>query len=60
MSNNFYKDEYMPKINKIGIVTGYLGVLLAFLPAVMLAVVYGLLPKPAALLTAFVRKERLF
>ena len=34
--------------------TGYVGVILAFLPAVALAVVYGLLPKPAALLTAFV------
>lgn len=54
MNNNFYKDEYMPKINKIGKVTGYLGVLLAFLPAIMLAVVYGFLPKPAALLTAFI------
>ena len=54
MSNNFYKDEYMPKINRIGKMTGYVGVILAFLPAVALAVVYGLLPKPAALLTAFV------
>ena len=54
MNNNFYKDEYMPKINKIGKFTGYFGVLLAFLPAILLAVVYGILPKPAALLTAFV------
>ena len=46
MSNNFYKDEYMPKINRIGKMTGYVGVILAFLPAVALAVVYGLLPKP--------------
>ena len=51
MSNNFYKDEYMPKINRIGKMTGYVGVILAFLPAVALAVVYGLLPKPAALLS---------
>lgn len=54
MSNNFYKNEYMPKINRIGKFTGYIGVLLAFAPAVMLAVFYGLLPKPTALLTAFV------
>lgn len=25
MSNNFYKDEYMPKINRIGKMTGYVG-----------------------------------
>ena len=37
------------KINRIGKMTGYVGVILAFLPAVALAVVYGLLPKPAAL-----------
>lgn len=30
MSNNFYKDEYMPKINRIGKMTGYVGVILAF------------------------------
>lgn len=53
MSNDFYKDEYVPQINKIGKITGYLGVLLAFAPALVLAVVYGILPKPAALLTAF-------
>lgn len=52
--NNFYKDEYTPKVNRIGKITGYLGVLVAFVPAVMLAVVYGILPKPAALLTAFI------
>lgn len=54
MSNNFYKDEYMPKVNKIGKLTGVLGVILAFSPAIALAVVYGILPKPAALLTAFI------
>ena len=54
MSNNYYKDEYMPKVNKIGKITGYLGVVVAFTPALVLAVVYGILPKPAALLTAFI------
>ena len=42
MSNNFYKDEYMPKVNKIGKLTGVLGVILAFSPAIALAVVYGI------------------
>ena len=50
----YYEKEYLPKMNKIGKITGYLGVAVAFLPAVVLAVVYGILPKPAALLTAFV------
>jgi len=54
MSQNYYKDEYMPKVNKIGKLTGFLGVILSFCPAVLLAVVYGILPKPAALLTAFI------
>ncbi len=56
MSNNsnYYNDEYMPKVNRIGKLTGVLGVILCFCPAVFLAVGYGLLPKPAALLTAFI------
>ncbi len=51
---NYYNDEYMPEVNKIGKITGTLGVILAFCPALLLAVVYGILPKPAALLTAFI------
>lgn len=51
---DFYTEEYMPKVNKIGKFTGYVGVLVAFIPAVVLAVVFGILPKPAALLTAFI------
>lgn len=50
----FFEKEYMPKMNRIGKITGAAGVLIAFLPALILAVVYGILPKPAALLTAFV------
>lgn len=54
MSGDFYKAEYTPQINKIGKITGYLGVIVAFTPAVVLAIVYGIVPKPAALLTAFI------
>ena len=46
MNSDFYKDEYTPKINRIGKLTGYLGVLVAFTPALVLAVVYGIVPKP--------------
>lgn len=51
---DFYKDEYLPKVNRIGKLTGYIGTALAFLPAIVLAVVYGLLPSWKALLTAFI------
>ena len=40
----FFDKQYMPQMNRIGKVTGYLGVVLSFLPAVALAVFYGLLP----------------
>lgn len=53
-NKNFYNEKYMPRVNRIGKITGYLGVLLAFAPALMLAVVYGILPKGAALVTAFI------
>ncbi|MDO4976113.1 MAG: hypothetical protein Q4E53_02510 [Eubacteriales bacterium] len=56
MGNNkdFFDKEYMPQMNRIGKITGALGVIIAFAPALVLAVVYGILPKPAALATAFV------
>lgn len=53
-NNKYYENEYMPKMHKIGIITGILGVIASFFPALVLAVVYKLLPEPAALLTAFI------
>lgn len=53
-NKNFFDKEYMPEMNKIGKLTGALGVVIAFLPALVLAVVYGIVPKPAALVTAFI------
>ncbi len=53
-NKGFYEGEYMPQMHKIGKLTGFLGAILSFLPALVLAVVYGLLPKPAALATAFI------
>ena len=53
-NKGFYEGEYMPKMHKIGKLTGFLGAILSFLPALVLAVVYGLLPKPAGLATAFI------
>ena len=54
MNSDFYKDAYTHKINRIGKLTGYLGVLVAFTPALVLAVVDGIVPKPAARRTACV------
>lgn len=51
---DYYNEKYIPKVNKIGKITGYLGVILAFTPAVALAVVYGLLPTWSALATAVI------
>lgn len=53
-NKEFFDKEYMPKMNRIGKITGALGVLIAFAPALVLAIVYGILPKGAALVTAFV------
>ena len=50
----------MPQMHKIGKLTGLLGAVLSFLPALVLAVVYGLLPKPAALATAFISAASAF
>lgn len=50
----YFEKEYMPRMNRIGKITGYLGVLLSFGPALALALIYGILPRPAALLTAFI------
>ena len=40
-NQDYYNKEYVPQVNKIGKITGYLGVLLSFTPALVLAVVYG-------------------
>jgi len=52
--HEYFKKDYMPKMNRIGKLTGYLGVLVSFVPAVVLAVVFNIVPRPAALLTAFI------
>lgn len=51
--NNFYND-YIKKMNKVGKITGYLGAAASFLPAIVLAIVYGLLPNVGALITVAV------
>ena len=54
MNQNYYNNEYMPKMHKIGKITGILAVIASFLPALVLGLVYGMWPDMAALGTAFV------
>lgn len=50
----FFNSEYMPQMHRIGKLTGFLGVLLSFGPALVLAIIFKLTPNPAALMTAFI------
>lgn len=54
MKENFYSLEYLPKMHRIGKIIGVLAVLVSFMPALTLGVVYGLWPDMAALGTAAV------
>ncbi len=53
-NKEFFEKEFMPKMNKIGIVTNVLGVLFSFLPVLVLGIVYSVWPTGSALATAFV------
>ena len=59
-NSEYYEKEYMPRMHRIGIITGILGVIVSFFPAVVLAVVYGLLPPLNALIIAFVTATSAF
>ena len=52
---DYYENEYMPKMHRYGKIIGVLGVLAAFIPCIVLAVVFGAVPEwgklPAAFLT---------
>lgn len=49
-----FEGDYLPYITKWGKITGWLGVLLAFGPALVLAIVYKILPPTSAIITAFI------
>lgn len=51
---NYFDDEYIPYIVKWGKRTGWLGVLLCFGPAIVLALVFGLMPPINAIITGFI------
>lgn len=52
--NKEYEGNYLPYIIKWGKITGWIGVLLSFGPAIALLVFYGIMPPPSAILTGFV------
>ena len=52
-SNDFEKN-YLGYINKWGKITGYLGILVAFGPALVLAVIFNIVPPAGAILTGFI------
>ena len=45
-NQDYYNKEYVPQVNKIGKITGYLGVLLSFTPALVLACLLYTSPSP--------------
>lgn len=52
--NNFMGNEYLPYINKWGKITNWLGVALSFGPALVLAVIFKIIPPINAIITAFI------
>ena len=52
--NNVFDGIYLPDIIKWGKLTSWIGVLLAFGPALVLAVIYGIMPPASAILTGFI------
>ncbi|MDR1730636.1 MAG: hypothetical protein LBR61_00940 [Synergistaceae bacterium] len=53
-ADNIYEKEFLPEIIKWGRITNWLGVLLAFGPALVLAVVFDIIPPVSAILNGFV------
>jgi hypothetical protein len=50
MNNEYYSKTYMPNIVKWGKITMLLGIILCFLPALVISVVYGYMPPWSAIL----------
>lgn len=51
---NYFDDQYIPYIVKWGKRTGWMGVFLCFGPAIVLALVFGLMPPVNAIITGFI------
>ena len=53
-NDKYFSQVYMPKMNRLGKITGYLGVLFSFIPVSYLAWQYGLVPQGSALFASFI------
>jgi len=53
-TTNIYQGEYIPYINKWGKITNWLGVVLSFGPALVLAVFFDAMPTLSAIMTGFI------
>ncbi len=52
--NQVFDGIYLPYIVKWGKITSWLAILISFGPALVLAVVYGIIPPVSAIITAFI------
>lgn len=52
--DNIYSTKFLPKVIRFGKITNWLGVLVSFGPALVLAVIYGIVPPASAILTGFI------
>ncbi|HBW38134.1 MAG: membrane protein [Peptococcaceae bacterium BRH_c23] len=53
-NNDIFESDYLPYINKWGKITNWLGVLASFGPALVLLVVFDIVPPFSAIITAFI------
>lgn len=53
-NKDIFESDYLPYINKWGKLTNWLGVLASFGPALVLLVVFDIIPPASAILTAFI------
>ncbi len=54
MQANYFKDDYIPQIVKVGKITCWLGALIVFLPALVVTYGYGIVPEKTALVAALI------
>lgn len=52
MSKSYYKDTYIPNIHKTGKITGWIGVILVFLPPLAAMFLWGIIPDKKSLMVA--------
>ncbi len=54
MQKNYFKEEYIPQIIKVGKITCWIGAIIVFLPATIVTFGFGIVPEATALTAALV------